>query len=324
MQTPGLLLKRAREQKKITRETAAAATKINIDYLAALEDDQFERFPSSVYAKGFLQNYAKYLGIETDHVLALYRRTVGEETKPSVQQSEKPLKQPRFILTPTVVIVAIISVVITVVLGYLIYQFYNFQKPPLLEIRSPEMNSTTENPDVTIDGVTEAGMFVTINDEPVKVSQDGSFSTTIALSSGSNTIIVKARHPDSIGKEAMVTLTVEYVPGEEENRASEEESPDEETPEETSSDVLTLVVTIGPEDAWIEIEVDGDAVYSSVASAGDELTYEAESQIYIRTGKVTSTTVTVNDETRDLFVEAGGVAAVLCELEDGLANCRQP
>ena len=324
MQTPGSLLKSEREKKHLSIEAAASATKINLEYLIALEDDEFDKFPSSVYAKGFLQNYAKYLGANTDHILALYRRSVGEETKPEVQTSQKPLKQPKFVLTPTVVIVTIISIVILGALGYLVYQFYNFQKPPLLEIQSPELNSSTEEPEVTVEGTTEQGMFVTINDEPVKVSQTGAFSTIITLSRGSNTIIVKARHPDSIGKDAMITLTVEFSPGGDDETITADGEDVQESEDGETPDNISLLVTIGPENAWVEIEVDGDPLFSSVANPGDEYTYTAENEIYVRTGKVTSTTVTVNDEQRDLFVEAGGVASIRCTLEDGLVNCRQP
>ncbi len=78
MLTAGSILKSERLKKEYTLDDVSSATKINKKYLEYLEDDQFNKFPSSVYAKGFLQSYAKFLDLNVDRVIALYRRNIGE------------------------------------------------------------------------------------------------------------------------------------------------------------------------------------------------------------------------------------------------------
>ncbi|HUZ78447.1 MAG TPA: RodZ domain-containing protein [Chloroflexota bacterium] len=70
----GDLLRTAREEKGASLAQAEAATMIRRRYLEALEDDQPQLLPGAVYTKGFLRNYAIYLGLDPNHVLSLYHR----------------------------------------------------------------------------------------------------------------------------------------------------------------------------------------------------------------------------------------------------------
>lgn len=325
MLTAGSLLQNERKKQGLGIEEVSAATKINSSYIEALEENNFGKFPSSVYAKGFLQSYAKFLGLNVDRILALYRRSIGEPSAPAIEDTKKSISQSKFILTPGVIIIAVAAIVVLATFAYLIYQFYNFQKPPTLNIDSPGINTEVAESEVTIKGSTDPGMFVTINDEPVKVSADGMFETTVSLSRGTNSIIVKSRQPDNIGKEAIVTLTIESSPPLTEDQSTKEEVPGQK-PEEQKEEIkeFSLEVSISPENAWLEVEVDGQQVFASVAPAQSNYTYTAEKSIYIRSGKVTSTTITVNGEIQTLFTEGGGVASVICELKDQEVTCRQP
>ncbi|HXL73293.1 MAG TPA: RodZ domain-containing protein [bacterium] len=61
----GSELKTARLAKKITLETISKKTKIPVKYLESLEQDQFDVFPSQVYAKSFIRAYSKIIGLDT-------------------------------------------------------------------------------------------------------------------------------------------------------------------------------------------------------------------------------------------------------------------
>lgn len=62
--TIGEHLKSVRESKGLRLEDIAQKTKININILRALESDRFEKLPNRTYVRGFVQNYAKTLGID--------------------------------------------------------------------------------------------------------------------------------------------------------------------------------------------------------------------------------------------------------------------
>lgn len=69
----GESLKSAREARGITLDKAEEDTKIRKRYLQALEDGDYDVIPGRVYAKGFLRNYAKYLGLDQEEIMIEYK-----------------------------------------------------------------------------------------------------------------------------------------------------------------------------------------------------------------------------------------------------------
>src|SRR5512147_1664792 len=68
-QTIGQRLKAEREEQRLTLEKVFEATRIRIQYLQALEADDLSVMPSPVQARGYLRNYAEYLGLDVDQIL---------------------------------------------------------------------------------------------------------------------------------------------------------------------------------------------------------------------------------------------------------------
>jgi cytoskeletal protein RodZ len=54
----GAILRGARDQRGLTIDDAAEATKIRPAYLEAIEAEAFERLPGVTYASGFLRTFA--------------------------------------------------------------------------------------------------------------------------------------------------------------------------------------------------------------------------------------------------------------------------
>ena len=68
-QTIGQRLKAEREEQRLTLEKVFEATRIRVQYLQALEEDDLSVMPSPVQARGYLRNYAEYLGFDVDKML---------------------------------------------------------------------------------------------------------------------------------------------------------------------------------------------------------------------------------------------------------------
>jgi cytoskeletal protein RodZ len=62
--TIGEILRAAREEKKLTVEQVNRETRISVQTIRALERDDFGSFASETYLKGFLRNYAEFLGLD--------------------------------------------------------------------------------------------------------------------------------------------------------------------------------------------------------------------------------------------------------------------
>src|SRR4051795_10955130 len=74
----GETLQLARERKGVDLYRAERDTKIRLRYLAALEDADWDDLPALVYTKGFLRNYAIYLGLEPDDILDRWREEMEQ------------------------------------------------------------------------------------------------------------------------------------------------------------------------------------------------------------------------------------------------------
>jgi cytoskeletal protein RodZ len=79
--TIGQKLKAAREDQRLTFEKIFESTRIRVQYLQALEEDDLSIMPSPVQARGYLRNYAEYLGLDVDKVFEELR--LANAQKPS-------------------------------------------------------------------------------------------------------------------------------------------------------------------------------------------------------------------------------------------------
>jgi len=79
-------LKKQRNVKKITLEEISEYTKINIQYLDALENGDFSILPN-VYSRLFLKSYCDYIGADYKKALDEYEiYTVGNRNKTSIEK----------------------------------------------------------------------------------------------------------------------------------------------------------------------------------------------------------------------------------------------
>jgi cytoskeleton protein RodZ len=66
-------LKSARETKGISLEEIAAATRISLKFLKALEEDNYAVFPSEFFARSVIRAFARAVGLDEKEVLERYR-----------------------------------------------------------------------------------------------------------------------------------------------------------------------------------------------------------------------------------------------------------
>ncbi|NLY49484.1 MAG: helix-turn-helix domain-containing protein [Firmicutes bacterium] len=118
----GDLLKETRLKQGITLEEVQEETKIRRYYLEALESGSVEAIPGEVYVRGFLRNYAQFLGLPAEELVARYTGTkpIAAESKVTEWQRRPPAHKRHLAATPrgttrglatTVVLIAVLLVV---------------------------------------------------------------------------------------------------------------------------------------------------------------------------------------------------------------------
>lgn len=76
--SPGALLRRIREQRGESVGEAAFALKLSPRQIVALESDDFAALPGMAFVRGFMRNYARYLGLDPAPLLDEVQRLAGE------------------------------------------------------------------------------------------------------------------------------------------------------------------------------------------------------------------------------------------------------
>ena len=79
----GKMLKQIRERMGMELKTIALETKISLKILEWIEEENFEKFPTLVYLKGFLRGYAQCLGLDPKKVVEEYLSSMPGEKKKS-------------------------------------------------------------------------------------------------------------------------------------------------------------------------------------------------------------------------------------------------
>ncbi|MBP2627703.1 MAG: putative transcriptional regulator [Firmicutes bacterium] len=88
MQTVGELLRDEREKKGLSVKEIESAISIRSFYINAIEEGNYNLVPGEVYLKGFIRNYANYLGLNGQEMVDLYR------------QSQKPIPSATVDISP--------------------------------------------------------------------------------------------------------------------------------------------------------------------------------------------------------------------------------
>jgi len=207
----GEVLRTAREAKGVDLTRVERETKIRERYLSALERGDYRDLPGSVYTKGFLRNYGTYLGLDPEYLIDLYRLETSAPAveKPRIAPPPRPLASRRsraFVLTPGVIVAAILTVFVGGLAAWIGYEFVTFARTPELRITDPagNVNGYTELT-ITVQGITEPNARVTVSNltenPTVEADADGAFEVTVGLLPGSNVMKLVATDPDT-GRES--------------------------------------------------------------------------------------------------------------------------
>jgi len=107
----GAILKKAREEKGWTYQDIENVIKIRARYLKALDQEEYDVLPGVTYTKGFLRNYAKYLGLDPEEIIGLYNISRQQEVENKVQMPPKPVGQKAFWFKPLVIVLFAVVVI---------------------------------------------------------------------------------------------------------------------------------------------------------------------------------------------------------------------
>lgn len=290
----GHILREARENKGLTLEDVQAKIRINTRYLTALENGQYSALPTPVHARGFLRNYARFLGLDPQPLLDRYLAVQGQDARvaalrpdedisldnPLVERQDQPFFDPVNMEVngkgfdavsnggstgSMLQIVIILALVIA--LALIANRFI-----PILFGRGSEnvVQEFTSAVQAAVADVTGATATPTMT--PEATQEDTSGSTVFV--DGTEQPIVDTSRNNPGGGASTPTPTRPPLPA-------------------TLDEILLKLDIL--ERTWVEVTIDGSVVYSGIAKTNDAFEWTAQNEAKIVTGNAIGVFVTIND-----------------------------
>jgi cytoskeletal protein RodZ len=287
------MLRAAREERGISLPEAERETKIRLKYLSAMEDDNPSMMPGPTYARGFLRNYAAYLGLDPNEAVELFEeqsqptrdklkarrghapaRTAHPAEKISIQPISTERIDTRVRYGSQYIALSLLAIPLIIVF-YFVYNAYagpRSQTPPIPQLTPrPATPTKLSAPTVLVQG-------------PVT----GAFNTPTVYVPASPSVIsgtlpITQTAGGAITSTTGITPTVATAPA--------------------AADITVRVDTT--RDAWMSVLVDGVQRFSGTLPKGATREWKGRNTIQIRTGRADSVKVTVNGADRG-FMGAPG------------------
>ena len=199
MRTIGKVFKESRIRKKISLSRLEELTKIKKEFIRAIENEDWESLPEYPSVLGFVKSISGRIGMDSKKAVALLRRDYPPR---SVKINPNPDVSKKFVWSPKLTFLAAISVVVIIIILYLGVEYRRFISPPKLDLILPKEGQVFKDKHLLIKGVTDVDSTIKVNNQPVLVDENGSFSFKLEVSEKTEKIVVIAQSRS--GKETVL------------------------------------------------------------------------------------------------------------------------
>lgn len=213
MKTVGNLIKEARLLKNVSREKLGEMTHIKVSFIKALENGDWGNLPEFNIILGFVKSIAHFLDMDERQAVSIFRREYPPELIDSVGlkglQNDKGVIK-KFIWGPRFTFLTGVLVIVFVVILYLGFQFRKFNAAPTLIVTEPLAGQIVNGLTLGVVGKTDPDVTLDIDNQPIVVNSNGSFSAEIDISKDTKQVTLKAKSRS--GKVTIVSRTIKVKP----------------------------------------------------------------------------------------------------------------
>jgi cytoskeletal protein RodZ len=253
----GNRFRQAREAQGLSLAQAAVETRILQPSLIALEDGAYQRLPGDVVTRGFIRNYAHYLGLSAEEMIELYRRERGATDQIRIIRATNPPRMRSYVV-PSFFGVFFVTIAL-VGLSY---------------VALSAAGRIGER-------ATSAGVAATATVRPPTPLPTVPTATAVAGVAVVPTITLPAF--DALE----ATASPEAAGG----RAPEADL----TATLAAPIVVEIAIPSDPgRNSWLRVQTDGNTTFEGMMRAGEQRVFQAQRRVFIRAGNPSDVVVTVN------------------------------
>lgn len=292
--TLGERLKRFRSDRRLSLTEVSRGTQIQMKYLESLESGDYDSLPADVYTRGFLKNYAEFIGVDEKAFIRLFEKEKGirknlEKGKNGPEDKIKALNISSFTFTPKKMITAVSVLAVALIVFFIYREAGTFNSAPRLVVISPEANLETSEQSVSVEGLTEKDAKLYINDQAITINDEGKFKEDVPIQPGANVINLKA--VNKFDKETKQTINIQ---SNFQQVAGAEDSVDPTREEANNSGGINMEMRVNPGPTWVNVEADGSLVFSGIMLSDTLQNFEAKDKIIVSSAKASTTFIKLN------------------------------
>lgn len=268
----GNRLREAREKRGLSLAQAEEMTRIRRAFLEALEEERFEVLPGDVYARGFIRNYARFLGLDAEVLIADYRKTTGTSATYIPHVLDQPLMRHPVKNTRWAVLISVLACALLALAGWQVYERYELGSLVGSWLKSWQMPALTfpqggATPEPT-----------PVQPSPTKEMTPVQLTTVIAVAASSTPLTLPSPTPTAT-EQPTATATPTWTP----------------SPSPTPTAIVGVRVE-GKVSAptYMEVTLDGQRVYAGILQPGDERVWSAQRTVFLVVGNAGGIKLTVN------------------------------
>lgn len=189
MKTVGQIIKNARESRNYNLSALSAKTKIRASFILAIEKGEWEKLPPFPIVLGFVKSISTALDLNENLATSTLKRDYPPK---KLNITPKPDVSSKFLWSPKITFFVGIFAVLIIFFGYLGIQYKKFISPPYLQLESPKEGQVVSEGEVAVFGSTDSDAQIAVNNQLVKVSDDGKFTVIIGVSENTRDIVIIA------------------------------------------------------------------------------------------------------------------------------------
>jgi len=273
-------LRREREMRGVGLEEISAATKISVRFLGAIESEEFSKLPGGIFTRSFIRSYAKYLGLDEEHVLAEYLLAAGPQEEINLKwiNPARPSLQKEASRSPVLTLLVAAGLLAG---GYAVFRYSR---------RAAEMPAAVSNPPVVSAAPSPAAsqsqtLTAPESSPPATASKPKRVSGSPTTSGGADLSPAKTGSAPA-GKKAAPAV-----------------------------DGLVLQVA-ATERVWIAVDADGKTALQRILNPNEVETLKAKEFFDVTVGNAQGIVLTLNDETLKPLGRRGEVKTIHLTYDD--------
>ncbi|KKS43662.1 MAG: hypothetical protein UV05_C0025G0004 [candidate division CPR1 bacterium GW2011_GWA2_42_17] len=173
--------------------------------MQSIEEDNLISLPKPPFVFGLVKNYAKALSLNSEEVLAIFRREYNLRSG-NYLLPPQPLIKSFFHLNGPAILKFSLIFLTFLFLGYLLTQYWQFAQAPVLIVSAPQDLTEVLEAQINVIGRTDPNAKVYVNGQEILVDEKGIFNTVVSLNPGVNVLNIVSRNSQK--KETQIKRTV--------------------------------------------------------------------------------------------------------------------